>query len=172
MLIETERLQLRPLTVDDLDDVLALQAEPEVMRFLGRLDRGQATEWLQITERQWAEVGYGRAAVIDRASGRFVGRSGLRYWPEFEETEVGWVLHPDVWGQGLATEAGNASLRWGFKNLYVPYITAIINPENTRSNAVAQRLGMTPLRDDTHFGDAVTIHSISREAFTQSAAGA
>ena len=165
MLIETQRVQLRPLTRDDLDDVLEMQADPDVMRFLGQLDRDQAREWLEVTTRQWAEVGYGRAAVIERATGRFIGRAGLRYWPEFGETEVGWVLRRDVWGHGLASEAGHASLRWGFENLDVTYITAIITPDNTRSIAVAQRLGMTSLREDTHFGERVTIYAMRREDF-------
>lgn len=165
MLIETKRVQLRPLTLADLDDVLEMRADLDVVRFLGPLDRDQAKEWLLGVDRAWAEAGYGRAAIIDRATGRLVGHSGLRYWPEFDETEVGWTLRRDVWGRGLATEAGHASLRWGFENLDVPYITAIINPQNTRSIAVAQRLGMTPLRADTHFGEPATIYAMRREDF-------
>lgn len=170
MLIETERIWLRPLIMNDLDDVLEIQTDPDIARFLGAMDREQAREWLAMTERAWAEVGYGRAAVIERSTGRFVGRAGLRYWPEFDETEVGWVLHRGAWGHGLATEAGHASLRWGFENLNVPYITAIINHENTRSIAVAQRLGMTPLREDTHYGEPVTVYAVRREEFAPNGA--
>jgi GrpB-like predicted nucleotidyltransferase (UPF0157 family)/RimJ/RimL family protein N-acetyltransferase len=165
MLIETERVGLRPLTLGDLDDVLEIRADFDVVRFVGPLDRDQASDWLLGVERAWAEAGYGRAAIIELATGRFVGQSGLRYWPEFDETEVGWTLRREVWGRGLATEAGHASLRWGFDNLDVPYITAIINPQNARSIAVAQRLGMTVLREDTHFGEPAMIYAMRREDF-------
>lgn len=87
-------------------------------------------------------------AIVERASGRFVGRSGLNYWPQFDETEVGWVLRPDAWGRGFATEAGRACLEWGFTHLDLPYLTAMIRPENHPSIRVAERLGMRPLRSD------------------------
>src|SRR4051794_36601659 len=104
-MIETERLSLRPLTLADLDDVVAMHADPEVVRFLGRLDRKEATERLTANERDWRVLGYGRLAILDRATGRFIGRAGLKYWPQFEETEVGWALTGDARGQGYATEA-------------------------------------------------------------------
>ncbi len=60
-------------------------------------------------------------AVLGRLSGRFLGRVGLKYWPQFDETEVGWVLRRDAWGHGYATEAARACLDWGFGNLAIPY---------------------------------------------------
>jgi RimJ/RimL family protein N-acetyltransferase len=147
-LIETDRLTLRPLTVADLDDILALHEDEETIRFLGSLDHKEALERLTNNEREWRELGYGRLAIVERATGRFLGRGGLKYWPQFDESEVGWALRADRRGQGYATEAARASIDWGFATLDVPYITAMIEPANTSSRAVARRLGMEKLRDD------------------------
>jgi RimJ/RimL family protein N-acetyltransferase len=165
VLIETDRLCLRPVTMDDLDDLVALHAEPGVERFMGTFDRATLAEWIALVGVDWAEYGYGRVAMIDRATRRLLGRTGLKRLPEFAETEVGWVLHPDAWGRGLATEGACACMRWGFENLTVPYLTAMIRPDNARSIAVAERLGMTPTRRDTLLGEAVVVYLITREAW-------
>lgn len=102
-------------------------------------------------------------AVLDRASGRFLGRAGLKYWPQFDETELGWVLRSDAWGHGYATEAGRACLQWGFSEFAMPYLTAMIQPENVRSIRVAERLGLTPLRTDVLLGDPVVVYILGRE---------
>lgn len=160
--IETDRLVLRPLTIADLDEFLAMHATPEVIHTMGPYSRSSAVERLKSYEREWEEHGYGLVALIERATGRFVGRSGLKYWPHLGETEVGWVLHPSFWGLGFATEAARACLDWGFRNLDVPYITAMIVPDNLRSLRVAERLGMTPLRRDVLRDLPVIVHSIDR----------
>jgi RimJ/RimL family protein N-acetyltransferase len=113
MMIETERLVLRPTGIANIDEFVALHADPEVTRFVGSLDRLQAEERLELAEREWAERGYGMFAVRDRATKRFLGQVGLKYWPQFDETEVGWVLRRDAWGRGYATEAGRACIDWG-----------------------------------------------------------
>ena len=136
--------------MSDLDEVVQLQSDPRVSDFVGALDRAEAEEKLSANERDWDERGYGRFAVIERETGRFIGRSGLKFWTEFEETEAGWTLRPDAWGHGYATEAAQASIDWGFENFDFPYITALIEPRNERSRRVAERLGMTVIREDTH----------------------
>jgi RimJ/RimL family protein N-acetyltransferase len=65
------------------------------------------------------------------------------------EVEVGWVLAPAARGRGVATEAARACLEWGFHDFDLPYVTAMIAPDNAASIAVAERLGMEPLREDT-----------------------
>src|SRR5213595_1462650 len=87
---------------------------------------------LQADERQWAQRGHGRFAVVDRETGVFLGRAGLRYWPQFAEVEVGWVLRPEVWGNGYASEAARAYLTWGFRDFDLPYVTAMVQPDNSR----------------------------------------
>jgi RimJ/RimL family protein N-acetyltransferase len=88
----------------------------------------------------------------------------LKYWPQFQETEAGWLLRRDAWGHGYATEAARACVDWGFATLPVPYVTAMIQPENTRSIQVAQRLGFEPVREDVLLGEPVVVHSVKRGA--------
>lgn len=111
-MIETERLILRQVAVEDLDEVVRLHEDPEVARFMGTPDREWLVEWVAGSDREWAELGYGRMAMLDRASAAFLGRTGLKRWPQFEETEVGWALQPEARGRGLATEAAHAVLEW------------------------------------------------------------
>jgi RimJ/RimL family protein N-acetyltransferase len=169
MLIETDRLVLRPLTTSDLDEVVELHAMPQVKRTMGVFDRSAARSRLERNELEWDERGHGLVAIIERASGRFLGRSGLKYWPQFDETEVGWVLRADAWGHGFATEAGRACLDWGFRDLYVPYLTAMIRPDNDRSIHVAERLGMTPIRSDSLMDLPVVVYALARPGASDAA---
>ena len=82
VVIETERLLLRPLAMADLDEFVALHDDPEVTRFMRRLARPEAADRLRVIEREWHERGHGMFAVLDRASGCFLGRAGLKYWPQ------------------------------------------------------------------------------------------
>jgi RimJ/RimL family protein N-acetyltransferase len=158
--IETERLLLRPVRVDDVDDLVAMHADPLTRRVFGETARDEVEEWVERSLREWRERGHGRLAIVDRESGTFLGRSGLRFWPEFDEVEVGWVLVPAARGRGVATEAGRASIEWGFRDFALPYVTAMIAPDNDASTAVARRLGMRPLREDRLLGEPVIVHAV------------
>jgi RimJ/RimL family protein N-acetyltransferase len=163
MRIETKRLVLRPLEEGDLDDLVAMHSTAEVSRYMTVLDRERALARLEQDRRDWSDRGHGLLAILDRASGRFFGRTGLRYWPEFDETEVGWALDPRYWGRGVATEAARACADWGLANLEIPYLTAMIRPDNGRSIAVAVRLGMAPMRSDSLLGQDITVYALTRE---------
>jgi RimJ/RimL family protein N-acetyltransferase len=161
--IETERLRLRPVTIDYLDEFVRLHEDPEVGRFMGTPDRQWLVEWVEGNEREWAELGYGRMVVLDRADGCFLGRTGLKRWPRFGETEVGWALRPEARGRGLATEAARAVLEWS-ERFELPYVTAMIRPDNAPSIAVAERLGLGPMREDELLGVAVVVYSTAASA--------
>jgi RimJ/RimL family protein N-acetyltransferase len=160
--IETERLRLRAVTWDDLEQLVRLHDDPLVARYMGARDR-EWYEWrVGASLEEWVERGHGFVSIFDSSGERFLGRTGLKYWPGFDETELGWVLRPEARGQGLATEAAGAVLRWGFEQFDPPYITAMIRPDNAASIAVAGRLGMKPKRSDELLGDPVTVYSVNR----------
>lgn len=161
--VRTERLVMRPLTATYLPEMVDLYADPEVTRFLKPLDEAGHLARLRETEQMWASRGYGRVAILQRDTGRFLGRGGLHYWAQFDEVEVGWVLRADVQGHGYATEAGRAWVQWAFEHLTVPYVTACISPDNQASVAVADRLGMSVLRDDVLHGRAVHVFAAPRK---------
>lgn len=98
--------------------------------------------------------GFGLWAVIEKASERMIGFVGLCHPLWFADwvgaVEVGWRLHPEAWGRGLATEAGREALRAGFEDRALESVVAFVHPENTRSLAVTQRLGMTLEQEVDH----------------------
>ncbi|QKW04959.1 GNAT family N-acetyltransferase [Streptomyces sp. NA04227] len=161
-MIETERLILRPLGTADADLFVELHADPRVNRFVGAYSRQQALERLALIERQWSERGHGLCAIELRSTGEFVGRSGLQYWEQFDEVELGWTLRAEHWGHGYATEAARACLDWGFATLQEDYFTALIRPGNEPSVKVAERLGFSPRRQDEVMGNAVTVYALDR----------
>jgi RimJ/RimL family protein N-acetyltransferase len=163
VLIETRRLVLRELVMADLDEFVALHRDPEVVRFVRALDRAQAKERLRANEQEWEARGHGLLAILDRSNGLLLGRVGLKHWPQFQETEAGWLLRREAWGHGYATEAARACLYWGFAALPVPYVTAMIQAKNTPSLRVAQRLGFKPAREDMLLGDPVIVHALERK---------
>ncbi|SCK57102.1 Acetyltransferase (GNAT) domain-containing protein [Streptomyces sp. WMMB 322] len=133
-------------------------------RFVPAYSHEQASARLALVEQQWAERGHGLCAVELRSSGEFIGRVGLNYWEIFDEVELGWILKPEAWGLGLATEAARACLEWGFAALDAEYFTSMIHPRNTASVRVAERLGFTPLREEMLFGKPVTVYSVDNPA--------
>ena len=159
--VETERLILRPFREDDVDAYGDMLQTPEVRASLHLPDdvgREQAWSAMAAWLGQWELRGTGNWAVEDRASGAFLGRAGTHYpergdWPGIE---IGWAFHPRAWGKGFATEAGAASVDYAFAHHDVDALYSVILPENTRSQAVAQRLGFTlfELRITSHFPES------------------
>jgi RimJ/RimL family protein N-acetyltransferase len=162
MELRTERLVMRPVGDPDLDHLVTLQEDPTVLRWFGPATREELAEWIATARKSWVERGHGRAVIFSREDGAFLGRGGLRHWPQFDEVEVGWTLAAAARGRGIATEAGRGWLEWGFRELDLPYITAMIDPGNAASLAVAERIGMKPLRSDTLHGEPVTVHARHR----------
>ena len=172
MVLRTERLVLRPLGLAELDDFVELHDDPQVVRFIRRLGGRQAEERLRDVEREWDQRGHGLFAVLERSSGRFIGRVGLKHWRQFAETEIGWVLRADAWGHGYATEAARACLDWGFSVLPDPYFTAMIGPANSRSIRVARRLNFVPLRSDVLLDTDVVVYALHRGDWLSADTGA
>jgi RimJ/RimL family protein N-acetyltransferase len=158
--IETERLRLRPGQPGDLDELVRLHEDPAVARFVGTPGRDWLAERIGWSQEEWSQRGHGLLAILDRDSGEFLGRTGLKFWPQFEETELGWMLQPEARGRGVATEAAAAILEWAAGRFDLPYVTAMIRPDNEPSIAVARRLGFSPLREDDLLGVAVTVYSV------------
>jgi ribosomal-protein-alanine N-acetyltransferase len=153
VVLETDRLLLRELAMTDLDDLAALYRDPEVRRYFpdGTRTYEQTREELAwVIDVYYGRYGYGLWAAIDRASGAFVGRCGLLPWQigGRTEVEVAYLLDRSVWGRGLATEAARAISAHAFATLPVERLIALIDPANTASRRVAEKIGMTLLWAD------------------------
>ena len=161
-MITTERLRLRPATMEDVDFWVDLHADPEVNRFVGAYTAERAEDRLRRISDSWAARSYGLCVVELLDTGEAIGRSGLNWWDEFGETEIGWTFRREHWGKGYATEAARAVLDWGFGKLDLNQITAMIAPGNQASIAVAERLGFTPRRADEVLGMPCTVYALDR----------
>ena len=166
-ILETPRLVLREMTLDDLDFVAAMLAHPEVMRFYPkRYSRAEAEVWLNRQLTRYARHGHGLWLVVEKAGGEPVGQIGLliQNIGGVDEKEVGYLLHRPYWGRGLATEAAAACCDYAFTRFDRARVFALIRPENEPSQRVAQRLGMTPGPETiVHSGFAHLVFSAARE---------
>lgn len=163
--IETERLTLRAFSEADATALFELSQDPDVMRYVG--DRRVPTlqeSWRGVAGMigHWAMRGYGQWAIVERASGQFIGRAGIINPVDWPGPEVGYLLGKAWWGHGYATEAARAAMDWGFEQVGFPELISLIFPENIRSIAVATRLGES-LRGDTDlWGNTVRVYGITR----------
>jgi len=156
--VHTARLRLEPWRDDRHGEgLVALNLDPEVVQFLTGAASIPAEESRALSrdiERHWERFGFGLWAAAEQVSREIVGFVGLshpRWFPALAPAvEVGWRLRRDAWGRGLASEGARAAVERGFGPLGLEELIALIHPENTRSAAVAQRLGMTVTRTVAH----------------------
>ena len=145
-ILETARLTLRPFIESDAAWWRAIRQDPTVIRFLpplGTDPEGEARARVAAFIAHWRERGHGPFAVIERATGRPIGHHGLRFLPEFGETEALWTLDPAVHGRGYATEAGRAVVAHAFGSVGLRRLIAITTVENGASLRVMTKLGFT-----------------------------
>ena len=151
----TPRLTIRPLTAGDGADVFAVFAAPEVMRFWNSAppaDVAEAGEWAACLEDMQRRLGYAQWRVGERVSGRLVGIVGLQPLDGGPDVELTYALEPSSWGAGYATEAGAATLEYGFERAGLERIISIAKPENAASVAVLRKLGLRPLGEAEYWG--------------------
>ncbi len=147
VILETQRLTLRPWSLDDAEAALRIYGDPEVMRFLGVPHKNIAEQREALNrvlpryEALGASAGYW--AIVEKESGSIAGTLILKPLPGHEEFEIGWHLAREAWGKGYATEAAAAGLEYGFGVAGHKRLVAVVNPLNERSQAVALRIGMT-----------------------------
>ena len=144
--IDTERLIMRGWRESDLAPWAAMNADPEVRQYLGPpLTFGQASAQVLNFQDDLDRYGFGFWAVQVRASGEFIGFTGLGTVDEempFTGIELGWRLARPAWGHGYATEAAAAAVEYGFDIMGLAEIVAVTMAGNLRSRAVMRRIGM------------------------------
>lgn len=166
-MIETARLILRRFTDTDAKAFAALRVDAEVMRYItGRpATPEEIARSLRVSEETWRERGFGRLAMIRKADNEFIGWSGFGVLDNTTEIETGYGMKQDCWGQGYATEATRACLRYGFEEIGLPRIVAVALPANTASWRVMQKLGMSFEKNAHHYGFDVVYYAMNREEF-------
>ena len=169
--LETARLRLRPLTLDDVDAYYAgISSDPDVMRYLPGGDKARQrsdSEWVITYFMQHAKLhGFGIWGVEEKSSGRLLGHAGLEYIPNAQEVEIAYTLAKAAWGRGYATEAARASLQYGFEALNLDAIYGLSFPANVASQHVMQKLGMKYEGiTDRYYHAELTCYKLSREDY-------
>ncbi len=172
VVLETDRLLVRPLQWEDLDALAAIMADSEVMRYVGNgapKTREQTERlmrfWIADGARAWDETTLARLpqlrraierdahfslwATVEKKTNRLIGRCGLLAWDldGRKETEVGYMIAKSHWGSGYATEAALAVRDYGFERLGFDRLISLIHPDNVPSQRVAMKNGMRHERD-------------------------
>ena len=144
--LTTDRLVLRAFTEQDVDALHRVLSDREVHRYFPRTDppsRDRVEKIIASQLEHWKEHGYGWWAVLLRSNQDLIGWCGLQFVPEFEEAEVAFLLSKAHWGKGLGTEAAQAAARFGFETLGLECLIAIAHVENTASQRVIEKLGLS-----------------------------
>ncbi len=148
--LTTERLILRPFTIQDLPALTVVHREESFWWYPLRsgMSAERTAEFLDRQMARYESDGFGVEALIDKESGDLIGWAGLavpHFLPEIlPAVEVGWRLSGPYRGRGLATEAGQVAVDWGFTSGGLTRIVSIYEPENVASGRVMEHLGFTP----------------------------
>ncbi len=162
--IETERLKMRGHRVEDLEDCVAMWADPIVTRFIGGKPSTPQRTWLRLLDYvgHWSLMGFGYWAIEVKATGEFVGEVGFADFKRDiavsmkDVPELGWALSPRFHGKGYATEAVHAALAWGDAHFRGTRTVCMISVENIPSIRVAEKCGFREF-ERTLFGEDATL---------------
>ena len=140
--IETDRLILRPIQMEDFPRWAEFMADEKSAQFLGGAQTSAAA-WrgFMTMAGAWHLTGVSMFSVIEKSSGLWVGRLGPWAPLDWPGTEVGWGLHPYAWGKGYAVEGAAAAIDYAFDVLGWDDVIHCIDPDNTPSQRLAERLG-------------------------------
>lgn len=151
--LETGRLRLRSMRVEDLDDYAAVWADPGVTRYTSGRPLSREEVWARLLRYlgHWAALGYGFWAVEEKSTGEFLGEVGIAQFhrgiePPLTLPEAGWILAAKAHGRGYGTEAVRAAVAWAEGRFGSPHLTCIIHPENVPSLRVAAKCGFREVR--------------------------
>lgn len=141
---DTARLRLRPRQASDLEASIAINSDPEVMRYLGAIwppDRQRAHLGAQIETDFGDGLGYW-SLFEHEAPSEMLGWALLTPLIDTDDIQIGYRLRRDAWGRGLATEAGVRLVEHAFETLRLPALAASVHPENAGSQRVLGKLGL------------------------------
>lgn len=178
--LTSERLILRPWTLDDVDAAFMIYGHRDVARWLSpAMDQVPDAKAMRLVLQQWiaeddrAPAPTGRWAVAQRSDERVVGGAVLLYLPPGgEDLEVGWQLAPDAWGQGYATEAGRRVARWALQYPGIDEVFAVVRPTNSRGAATAARVGMEWVGDtEKYYGLQLKVYRLRTADLEHTASG-
>lgn len=144
-LAETDRLTLREFSERDLDELAAMVADEDQMRFYPRTKASdEASAWISRNLALYDERGFGFWFIACRSTSAFLGYCGIRplALDGSSEIEIGWHTKKTRWNEGIATEAAMAARDLAFRRFHLTRLVAVIHPEHFASRRVAEKIGM------------------------------
>ena len=163
LVFATERMLVRPLRESDFAALHLLCGDARVMQYVGNLQPytpDQTRAVISQAQYYYQEHGFGPWAIVEKESGRFIGYGGIEFLPLRAVPELFYVLGPDFWGQGLATEFAAAVVDIAFTQYNLPAIGASFDPANEPSMRVARKVGLRFQREGVDEFDLPTIYYI------------
>ena len=161
ILIETERLQMREFTLDDVDAVYEFSTCSDVTRFTGDegivrnkkdAERLIRTVWLN----EYKKYGYARYALIHKGDQKLIGFCGVKFEPDLGLPDIGYRMMPEYWGKGLGTEAVRATLKYAREALGLQEIAGEVVDQNVASNKLLLKVGFRLV--DSYEKDGFTVN--------------
>ncbi len=168
VILETDRLRFATWRWEDWKEFRRLTSDPLVVQYIGTGEPWSDERVQEFVARQgenWEKYRVCLWRLLPKDSDTLIGICGLQHLPEGPEVEIGWWLAPSHWGQGLATEAAQHALAYGFEVSNLDRIVAIAHPANRDSLRVMERIGMRFEREAMHKGIRVVLYAIEREQF-------
>jgi [ribosomal protein S5]-alanine N-acetyltransferase len=163
--LQTERMVLRPMEMDDVDDLMGIFSDPVAMRYYpGTKSRQEAEEWVRRMQESYRGNGFGLWVAILKDSGEFAGQCGLtvQVVEGKDEVEIGYLFLQRFWGRGLATEAAKAARDYGFYTLGYERLVSLIDPGNLASRRVAMKVGLTLEKEVEKWGKRICVYTIRK----------
>jgi ribosomal-protein-alanine N-acetyltransferase len=154
-ILTTQRLILRPLTLDDADALFQISQEENIFRYFptqAAWPMEKVERYINHQNSHWETFHYGHWAVTMRETGQLMGWNGLEFLPETNEIEVGYLFSKEFWGKGYATEATNETVKFGIETVGVKEIIGLTHPENIASQRVLEKSGLVFTRRQFYFG--------------------
>jgi ribosomal-protein-alanine N-acetyltransferase len=167
IILETDRLILRHQVPTDLNDLWALYQDPEITKYIpdaprSREEAREELEWHMNGHPKFPE--FGLWATIHKETGKFIGRCGLLPCTieGQNEVEVAYTIAREYWGRGLATEAAQGILNYGFEKLNLSRLISLPVPQNIASQKVAEKIGMSFEKESSDELGSFWVYSINK----------
>lgn len=164
--LATSRLVLREFLSEDASGFFAMNNDPLVLQFTGDqpFTTIAAAEAFIRDYDHYQRYGFGRWSVIRQSDGAFLGFCGLKYHPNHDYIDLGFRLSREHWGQGYATEAALACLRYGWAELQLARVVGRVRQENLASINVLEKIGMRRIEDFDFEGHPGFLYEILQKA--------
>jgi [ribosomal protein S5]-alanine N-acetyltransferase len=166
---ETERVEIREFESGDIQALRRILADPDVMEYSskGPLNEAETSDFVEWCVKSYKENGYGQWAVVEKESRRLIGCCGLSRATvdECDEVEIGYRLAKERWEKGLASEAANGVLAYGFQSCNIESIVGIVSPGHSASIRVLEKLRFRAFSETRYCGWNVRVYRMSRKGW-------